>query len=108
MISLTSFNIAKRNKEFSVRKVLGATSIQIANMQMKRYVILTAISGLIGIPLALLFKDEWLNNFSYKAEINPLIFVLGAVVTSLLVLLTVSYQCIRASNTNPVDSLRSE
>jgi len=108
LISLTSFNIAKRNREFSVRKVMGATSIQIANMQLKRYVILTAISGFIGIPLALIFKDEWLNNFSYKVEISPLIFVMGAVITSLFVLLTVSYQCFKASNANPVDSLRTE
>jgi len=108
LISLTSFNIQRRTKEFSVRKVLGASVSEITLLQLKQYLILAGISISIGIPLSVIFSNFWMRNFSYRANIGTEIFIYGAILTSLLVLITVGILCLKASRANPVDNLRME
>jgi len=72
------------------------------------YLQLALISMVIGIPLAILFGNQWLNNFAYKVDIGAGVLLMGAMVTIIIVLLTVSYQCFKASLINPAHALRNE
>jgi putative ABC transport system permease protein len=52
--------------------------------------------------------DSWLNDFAYRIEISPLVFIASGIVAILIAWLTVSFQSIKAASSNPVDSLRYE
>jgi putative ABC transport system permease protein len=52
--------------------------------------------------------DNWLQNFAYRIDISPNVFILTGVVSILLALLTIGYQTIKAASTNPARSLRYE
>jgi putative ABC transport system permease protein len=74
----------------------------------KDFVIRVLVANLIAWPLAYYAMNKWLQNFAYRISINIWMFLASAVIALLIALLTVSYQTIRASRGNPVDSLRYE
>ncbi len=108
LFALASFVAEQRKKEIGIRKVLGASGINLWKMLSKDFVMLVFISCLIAIPVAYYFLHNWLQNYEYRTEISWWIFVLAGIGALVITLLTVSFQAIKASMTNPVKSLRTE
>ena len=108
LFGLGIFVVASRQKEISIRKILGATFSQIIGLLSVEYIRLIGLALLIASPLAYLGMRLWLNNFAYRAEISPFIFVLSGLVVLAATVVTVSFQSIRAAILNPVESLRRE
>ncbi|UZR93708.1 ABC transporter permease [Chondrinema litorale] len=108
LLGLASYTAENRTKEIGIRKVIGATIINIVLMISRDFVILIAISMVIAFPLAYYFMDNWLEIFAYKTEIKWLSFVIAALLTFGITITTVSYHTIRAATRNPIKSLRSE
>lgn len=108
LFGLASFIAEQRTKEIGVRKVLGATVLNLWKMLSKDFVILVLISSLIAIPIAYHFMSQWLQSYEYRMEITWWIFGLAILGAFLITLLTVSFQAIKAANTNPVKSLQTE
>ena len=105
---LIMFVASQKVKEIGIRKVLGATVLNILMMLSKRFLILSLISMLISVPLTLLFASNWLETFTLRIGISPLTFLLSGLSTLLLVMLTIGFHAIRAATSNPVKSLRLE
>ena len=105
---MASFTAEQRTKEIGIRKVLGASVSGIIRLLAKEFLILVAVANLIAWPVAYWAMSRWLQSFAYKTGIDPLIFVLSAVLALTIALLTVSYQAIRAALSNPVNALRYE
>ncbi len=108
IFGLTSITINQRVKEIGIRKVLGAKVLQIINLVVKDFVVLVGIANVIAWPIAYYTMHKWLQNFSYRINIEIWIFILSGAFSLLIALLTVSYQSIKAATANPVDSLRYE
>ena len=108
LFGLTTLSIQQRTKEIGVRKVLGASVLQISSLVSKNFVFLVIIAFVIAIPLAWFTTNKWLENFAYKIDISWKIFALAASLTFIIALLTVGYQAIKAAMMNPVKSLRTE
>ena len=108
LFGLATFNAEKRTKEIGVRKVLGASVSQITLRLTTDFLRLVAISILISVPVGWLAMNKWLQDFSYRIDINLTVFLFAAVLAVLIAILTVSYQSIKAAITNPVKSLRTE
>jgi putative ABC transport system permease protein len=108
LLGLASFTASQRTKEIGIRKVLGATTSGILILLNKDFVMRVLVANLIAWPLAYYAMNKWLQNFAYRIRINIWVFLASAVIALLIALLTVSYQTIRASQGNPVDSLRYE
>ena len=98
----------QRRKEFGVRKVLGASVPEIIVLLWKEFIKLILIANILAWPIAFLIMTHWLQNFAYRIDIKIWMFLLSAFVALVIALLTVSYQSIKASRTNPVESLRYE
>ena len=105
---LTSLNVARRTKEIGIRKVLGAPTSRIVSLLTREYVILVGIATLIASPVAYVAAERWLQNFAYRVDPGIGTFLLGGLLTLLVVLLAVSLQVARAARANPVDALRYE
>ena len=108
LFALASFVAEQRKKEIGIRKVLGASGINLWKMLSKDFVMLVFISCLIAIPVAYYFLHNWLQNYEYRTEISWWIFALAGSGALVITLLTVSFQAIKAAIANPVKSLRTE
>lgn len=108
LFGLAAFTAEKRVKEIGLRKVLGATAGQIVRLLSMDFIKLVSIAILIASPLAWWMMNRWLDGFAYRIELQWWMFALAGLAAAVIALLTVSWQAIRASVANPVDSLRDE
>lgn len=108
LFGMASFMAEQRIKEIGVRKVLGASVVNLWGLLSKDFVVLVIISLIIAIPLAYYCMDKWLQDYQYRSGMPWWIFAITAAGALLITLATVSYQSIKAALMNPVKSLRSE
>ena len=91
LFGLTMLSIKQRTKEIGVRKVLGASVLQISSLLSKKYVELVLIAFVFAIPLAWFTTHKWLENFAYRIDISWQIFALATLIITVIALLTISY-----------------
>ncbi len=108
LFGLISFSVQQRTKEIGIRKVLGASVPHIVVLLCREFMILFGIAILVAWPVTWYFMDKWLQDFAYRIELEPGIFILGGIIALMIALLTVSYQAFKAATANPIDALRYE
>lgn len=108
LFALSAFMVEQRNKEISIRLVLGATVNSIFGLLTRNFLLLVLISFAIAAPLGWYMMSLWLRDYEYKTDITWDIFILSGCISVLIALLTISYQSIRAALANPAQGLRSE
>lgn len=105
LFGLAAYMAQNRIKEIGVRKVLGASVFNITTLLSKDFLLLVMISLLIASPVAWFVMNAWLQDFTYRINIEWWVFALAGLISVLIALLTVSYQAIRAAVANPAKSL---
>ncbi len=108
LFGLSAISVERRIKEVGVRKVLGASISQILVILSSHFAWLILISFLIAAPATYYFLFQWLENFAFRVDINPVVFLLGGLLAFAIAMLTISFHTLRAANTNPVRSLKYE
>lgn len=108
LLGLASYSTMQRTREIGIRKVLGATVPNIVHLLSKEFLKLVGVAVIIASPIAWFSMHKWLQDFAYRIPIAWWIFAVAAVAASLIALLTVSFQAIKAAISNPVKSLRAE
>jgi putative ABC transport system permease protein len=100
--------IQSRTKEMGIRKVLGATAVDISNLLTVTFTTRIVIAFLLAAPVGYYLMDLWLARFANKIEIGIGIFTSAGVLVLLIAFITLSMQTIKAALTNPVDEIRNE
>lgn len=108
ILGLSTYMAIQRKKEIGIRKVLGASVQSIWQLLSKQFIVLVLISLLIAIPIGYYFSSKWLEEYSYRINMNFWIFALVVGITIGITLLTVSFQAIKVALANPVNSLKTE
>ncbi|MEP7322347.1 MAG: ABC transporter permease [Saprospiraceae bacterium] len=108
LLGLSIYTIAKRKKEISIRKVLGANLLQITGMITKDYLNLVWLAGIIALPLAFILVNTWIKKYAFHISLGWWFFVFPIALIAGIALFTVTFQSLRAGVANPVKNLRSE
>ncbi|MFC2083444.1 ABC transporter permease [Bacteroidota bacterium] len=108
LFGLASFSSERKTQEIGIRKVLGASVQDIILMIMKEFFKLVLIAAVITIPISYYALNKWLNSFAYKIDIGILPYVISISLVVLISIFTISYQAIKASLANPVNTIRYE
>lgn len=108
LFAFAKYITAGRMKEVAVRKILGASDIQILKLLNSSFFVIVVLANLIAWPLAYLLAKKWLETFAYRVDMPMQPFVLSAVITILLAVLTVSLQAVKSVKASPVDALKYE
>lgn len=108
LLGITVFAARQRNKEISIRKVLGASSTSISLLLSGKFLKPVMIALLIAIPISYTAADLWLKNYAYRISISWQYFISSAAIIVLISLITISAQAVRAGLQNPVKALRKE
>ncbi|WP_421877662.1 ABC transporter permease [Marinoscillum sp.] len=108
LIGMVGFIIETKSKEIGIRKVLGASALNIATTIGNRFVLLIGIASIIAIPIAFYLISGWLDEFVYRTSISVLMVIIPTVLVLLITVASVGFQTIKASLVNPAEILKDE
>jgi len=108
LFGMASFVAEQRTREIGVRKVFGASVLNLWGLLNKDFVVLVVIAMLIATPIAYMFMSNWLQHYQLRTSLSWWVFAATGAGAVLITMLTVSYQSIKAALMNPIRSLRSE
>ena len=108
LLGLIAFTTQQRQKEISIRKIMGAGLAEIVPLITRNFVLLVGIACLIAFPIAYLFMDKWLKIFPYNTGLTVLPFLLSALTVLFITMLTVIFHTVKAAVANPAKNLRTE
>jgi putative ABC transport system permease protein len=108
LFSLASFNAERRRKEIGVRKVMGGSVLRIVLMLTNEFSRLVLISNIIAWPVAYILMSRWLENYAYRIDISPAVFIGGSLIALCIAWVTVGSTAARAAIQNPIIALRYE
>jgi putative ABC transport system permease protein len=108
VLGLSIFTAKQRTREIGIRKVLGASVVNIAALLSKDFLTLVGIALVIASPVAWYGMNQWLQDFAYRIQISWQIFALAGLGAVFITLLTVSFQTVKAALANPTETLRAE
>lgn len=97
-----------RIKEIALRKILGASDLQLFKLLNRSFLVVVLTANLIAFPLVYIITKKWLETFAYRIDVPVFPFVLAMLATLLLTLITVTIQARSAVKANPVDALKYE
>ncbi len=108
LFGLSIYTADRRKKEIGVRKVLGASVQHVIGLLSKDFIRLVFLAAIVAFPIAWWAMNKWLQDFSYRINIEWWVFALAMILALFIALFTISSQAIKAAIANPVTSLRSE
>jgi len=108
LFGLASFTVLKRKKEIGIRKVLGASVINVLVLLSKSFIKTVILAVLIGVPITYLLVKSWLENFAFHIELNWWLFLAPVLLVFLLVIFSISIKTINSAIANPVESIKEE
>jgi len=108
LFGLSTFMTQQRIKEIGIRKVLGADVPNIVITLSKDFTKWIIFANIIGCPLAYLIINKLLQNFAYRVDMGSGVFAVTIISSLLIAIVTISFQTIKAANSNPVDALKYE
>jgi putative ABC transport system permease protein len=108
LLGLALYMAEQRKKEISIRKVLGASNINILKLLNKDFIKLVAIANLIAFPAAYIIVSKWLSNYDFRVPITLIPFCAALLISLIIASLTVSIQSVKVAKSNPADALKYE
>ena len=108
LFAIAAFTIQKRNREISIRKVLGASLMDILTLLNRVFIRLVVIANLIAWPIAYLLLRNWLDGFAFRIALSVWPFIISGLVTLLLAVVVVSLQVYKTASANPSNNLKYE
>lgn len=108
LLGLSSFMTVKRTRETGIRRVMGASQNQILFLFITQFSKWVVISNILAWPLSYFVMRSWLQDFTYRVDFPFWTFIISLLLSLIIAVITVSWQSLRASRTNPAIAIRVE
>lgn len=108
LFGLSLFDVTTRTKEIALRKINGATILNIITLIMRRYAAILTVGFVLSSVVSVSLIRQYTLSFAHKAPISTSIFVIAALITIVISFSTLIIQILRASRMNPVDGIRKD
>ena len=108
LFGLAAFSAQLKTKEIGIRKVHGASLINIIHLISKEFTILVLVAMVVAWPLAYYCLNRWLENFAYRIAMPYVVFIIASVLCFIVAFIAISFQAVKSANANPVESLKYE
>lgn len=108
LFGLAAFTIEKRTREIAIRKVMGAGASDLIIKLSSSFLKLGILANIIVWPLSWFLMQNWLENFTYRVNINFIFFGYGLIITIIIIMITIAYHLFRMMKTSPVEALKNE
>ncbi len=108
LLALTAFSTQRRFKEIAIRKVLGSSSLNIMRLLSREFVLLVILAMVIAAPIGFYLMKNWLEDFAYRIELEPIYFILSCLFMLAIAWLTIMSQIANSTKVNVTESLRTE
>jgi len=108
IFGLSMYTAEMRTKEIGVRKVLGASVMNVVASLTKEFIVLIAVGICLAIPIAWYLMSDWLSKFAYRIDLSVGEFFGAGTIALSVALLTMSFHAIKSARANPIESLRTE
>ena len=108
LYGLASYTTERRTREIGIRKVFGASIPRVLKLITTEFLVLILISFALSIPVVWFLMSDWLQNYVYRIDLGPLVFLWTILLILVPTALTISYQSYKAATANPADSMRAE
>jgi len=105
---LSGYSVQQRTQEIGIRKVLGASPLQITHLISKKYVINLIVANIFAWPVGYYMMQKWLQNFAFRIHLNIFYFIIAGSIAFTIAILTISIQALKITNSNPADALKYE
>jgi len=106
LFGLAAFTVERRSKEIAIRKVLGCSQSGVFHLLLAYFAGLIFTAIVIAFPIAYILIRKWLNSFAYKISLEWWHFAGAAALVVLVASLSVGFQMIQVSRSNPSVSLK--
>lgn len=108
LYGLASLAMQNRTKEIGIRKVMGATDKSLLLLLSKDYIYMVIISSIVSIPITWYLMRDWLAGFEYRVSIGADVFIFASGIALVITVLTIGYQAVKTSGTQPAETLKYE
>jgi putative ABC transport system permease protein len=108
LFAFSKITTTNRSKEIAVRKVLGATDIQILKLLNSSFLWMLLMANLIAWPMVYILAKSWLDTFAYRIEMSIIPFAIAGIISVLLAVITVTLQASKTVHANPATVLKHE
>lgn len=108
ILGITLFEVSARQREISIRKVLGASVASLIGLLSRDNARLILLSAIVATPLIYFVAQKWLSSYPIRIDVSPMFFLMPLAILLLLVAFVSSFQTITAASTNPIDHLKNE
>jgi len=108
LFGLAAFTAERKLKEIGIRKVLGASELNIIYNLSKDFTIPVIVAIVIALPISYVLTTQWLNSFAYRIDLQLWYFAAAGILALVISWITVSMQAIKAAHTDPIKCLRQE
>jgi putative ABC transport system permease protein len=108
MLGMAMYSSQVRAKEVSIRKIMGASAMNVVALLSRSFAILIGVAMLIGVPISFVLGDLFLQDFAYRIQITPLLIGAGIMIIATLGFVIIWSQTIKIATSNPVKWIKNE
>ncbi|TCC92007.1 ABC transporter permease [Pedobacter frigiditerrae] len=108
LFGLISFVATQRTKEIAIRKVLGASNLELIKMLNSSFLWMVLIANMVAWPVAYIFVKNWLAGFEYRIDLSIWPFVFAMLISMTITIITVTLRSYKAAKANTIDALKYE
>ena len=108
LVAMSTHFASEREKTIAVRKVFGGTMQSEIRRNLKEYIIMILIANVVAIPIAVYVCGRYLEDFVYRIDLHPWIFVVTVLLSFAIAIGSVLWQIVSVARVNPVMALKKE